>query len=227
MEHTTINVPILALRGTTVFPRLTTSLDVEREISIYALDQAMDADRRIFAVTQRDISTTQPEEKDLFQVGTLCRILHIIKTSENSVRVVLEGQQRGRIHRLWQIRPFLQANVELLEENAPGRHTERAEALLRQTYSIFGAYRELVPDLSEELAAAILDSRDPGALADYIAQNMTLRHTDRQRVLEELHPLRRLAIVNEILAREIDVISMELRLEQRVRERVPLPAAAY
>ena len=110
--------------------------------------------------------------------------------------------------------------MELLEEDFPGRQSDRVEALLRQTYSIFATYRELVPNLSDELASAILDSRDPGYLADYIAQNITLRHTDRQRVLEELHPVRRLALVNEILAREVNVISLELRLEQRVRERV-------
>ncbi|MBQ1674782.1 MAG: endopeptidase La [Oscillospiraceae bacterium] len=220
MELTTLNIPVVALRGMTVFPQLTASFDVEREISIYALDHAMEADRRVFLVTQKEISTMQPAEEDLYTVGTICHILHIIKTSDSSVRVVVEGEQRARIHRLWQNRPFLQANVELLEEDFPGRQSDRVEALLRQTYSIFATYRELVPNLSDELASAILDSRDPGYLADYIAQNITLRHTDRQRVLEELHPVRRLALVNEILAREVNVISLELRLEQRVRERV-------
>ena len=220
MESMTLNIPVVALRGMTVFPQLTASFDVEREISIYALDHAMEADRRVFLVTQKEIGVMQPSEEDLYTVGTICHILHIIKTSDNSVRVVVEGEQRARIHRLWQSRPFLQANVELLEEDFPGRHSDRTEALLRQTYSIFGAYQELVPNLSEELASTILDSRDPGYLADYIAQNITLRHTDRQRVLEELNPVRRLALVNEILAREINVISMELQLEQKVRDRV-------
>ena len=220
MELTTINMPVVALRGLTVFPVLTTSFDAEREISIYALDHAMESDRRVFLVTQKDIGTQQPQEEDLFSVGTVCRILHIIKTSDSSVRVVVEGEQRARIHRLWQTKPFLQANVELLEEEFTGRQSNRVEALLRQTYAIFDAYRELVPNVSEELASTILDSRDPGYLADYIASNVTLRHTDRQRVLEEMHPVRRLELVDEILAREVNVISMELRLEQKVRERV-------
>jgi len=207
MELTTLNIPVVALRGMTVFPELTASFDVEREISIYALDCAMESDRRIFLVTQKDIGTQLPEEKDLFAVGTICRILQIIKTSESSVRVVVEGQQRARIHRLWQTKPFLQANVELLEEDLPGRHTDRVEALLRQTYAIFAAYREMVPNISDDVASTILDCQDPGRLADYIAQNITLRHTDRQRVLEQMHPVRRLALVNEILAHEVDVIS--------------------
>lgn len=220
MELTTLNIPVVALRGMTVFPELTASFDVEREISIYALDRSMESDRRIFLVTQKDIGTQMPLEKDLFTVGTICRILQIIKTSENSVRVVVEGQQRARIHRLWQTKPFLQANVELLEEDVSGKHTDRVEAILRQTYAIFAAYREMVPNISDEVASTILDCQDPGRLADYIAQNITLRHTDRQRVLEQLHPVRRLMLVNEILAHEVDVISLEVQLEQRVRERV-------
>ena len=101
-ERTTMNIPVIALRGLTVFPDLTLSFDVEREISIYALDSAMDTDERlVFLVTQRDIATLAPTEDDLYTVGTICRILQILKTSETSVRVIVEGQQRARIHRLW------------------------------------------------------------------------------------------------------------------------------
>ena len=220
MERMTLNTPVIALRGLTVFPDLTMSFDVEREISIYALDNAMDADRMIFLVTQRDIATALPEEKDLFNMGTLCRILQIIKTSETSVRVVVEGQQRARILRLWQTKPFLQAQIELVEEDFPGKHTNRVEALIRQTYAIFGAYKDLVGNLGDEFVSTVLDCRDPGQLADFVAQNINLRHGDRQRVLEELHPVKRLKLFNELLAHEVDVISLEVEMEQKVRARV-------
>ena len=219
-ERTTMNIPVIALRGLTVFPDLTLSFDVEREISIYALDSAMEGDRTIFLVTQREIATTAPTEEDLYTVGTVCRILQILKTSETSVRVIVEGQQRARIHRLWQNKPFLQANVELLEEDFPGRMTPRMEALIRQTYVIFGEYKELVPNLTDDFVSAVLDCRDPGRLADFIAQNINLRHGDRQRILEELNPTKRLRLLNEILAHEVEVISLEVELEQKVRSRV-------
>ena len=217
---TTLNYPVLALRGLTVFPELTLSFDVEREISIFALDCAMESGREIFLVTQREISVAAPREEDLYEVGTICRILQIIKTSETSVRVIVEGLRRARLHRLWQNKPFLQANVELLEEDFPGRMTNKVEALLRQTYAIIGEYHTLVPNLSDELVSAVLDDRDPGHLADYLAQNITLRHTDRQRVLEQLHPVKRLQLINEILTHEVDVISLEIEMERKVRERV-------
>ena len=116
MERITMNIPVLALRGLTAFPHQTLSFDVEREISIYALDNAMENDRRLFLVTQREISTAEPGEEDLYKIGTVCHILQIIKTSDSSVRVIVEGEERARLHRMWQGKPFLQANVEILEE---------------------------------------------------------------------------------------------------------------
>ena len=110
----TINIPVLALRGMTAFPGETVSFDVEREISIFALDNAMEGDRRLFLVTQRKIGVSEPEEQDLYEIGTVCHVLQIIKTSETTVRVLVEGEQRARLHRLWQTSPFLQANVELV-----------------------------------------------------------------------------------------------------------------
>ena len=220
MEPITMNIPVLALRGLTAFPNETLSFDVERDISIYALDNAMENDRRLFLVTQKEISVADPTEEDLYRVGTICHILQIIKTSENSVRVIVEGEERARLHRMWQGKPFLQANVEVLEEEFPGKITPRVEAMLRRTYALFGAYKELAPQLSDDFIAAVLDCRDTGRLADLIAQNITLRHQDRQRVLEELRPNRRLQIVNDILTHEVDVLSLEMQMEQKVRQRV-------
>ena len=218
-ETITRNLPVLALRGVTAFPRQTVSFDVEREISIFALDNAMENDRRILCVTQKELSTAAPGESDLYDVGTVCHILQIIKTSDTSVRVVVEGECRARLARLWQTQPFLQGQAELLPEQLP-RHTARTEALLRRTYVLFDDYRQLASGLSDDFTAAVLDCRDAGALADLIAQNITLRHQDRQRVLAELHPEKRLRIVNDILTHEVDVLSLETEMEQKVRRRV-------
>jgi len=217
---TRLNYPVLALRGLTVFPELTLSFDVEREISIFALDCAMESGRDIFLVTQKEIGVAEPREEDLYSVGTVCRILQILKTSETTVRVIVEGKQRARIHRIWQVKPFLQANIELLEEEFPGKRTTKVEALLRQTYAVFGEYQSLVNNISDDVVSAVIDDNDPGHLADFLAQNITLRHQDRQRVLEQLHPVKRLQLINEILMHEVDVISLEMEMERKVRERV-------
>ena len=219
MEAITRNIPVLALRGLTAFPGQTLSFDVERDISIFSLDNAMENDRRLLAVTQKDLSTAEPGQDDLYAIGTVCHVLQIIKTSDTTVRVIVEGESRARLLRLWQKKPFLQAQAELLPE-VLSRHTARSEALVRRTYVLFGEYRELANGLSEDFAAAVLDCDDTGRLADLIAQNITLRHQDRQRVLEELQPDKRLRIVNDILTHEVDVISLESEMEQKVRRRV-------
>ena len=168
MEQMTLNIPVLALRGLTVFPDQTTGFDVEREISMLALNNAMEEGKDIFLVTQRELAVARPEESDLYAVGTVAHVLQIIKTSDSTVRVVVRGMSKGRIKRLWQTHPFLQANVVLLEDDLPVRMTSRVEAVMRQTYLLFGEYRDMVPELSDEIVATVLDCDDPCKLADYI-----------------------------------------------------------
>jgi ATP-dependent Lon protease len=221
MELTTWNIPVLALRGLTVFPHMSINFDVERPISIRALERAMEADQQIFLVTQREVGVDVPEEKDLYEVGTVAHISQILRVSPTSVRVLVEGQHRARLRRLWQTAPFLQANVEqLAEEESPAANarTPRTEALLRQTSALFGEYAELAGSIPREVQTTVLDGRDPGYLADFIAQNINLRSGDKQEILEELSPFLRLRRMNAFLARENNVLSFEHELEGKVRD---------
>ena len=218
MENTAINMPVLALRGLTIFPGCILSFDVEREISIRALERAMESDQQIFLVAQREINVAQPGEKDLYAVGTISVIRQILRISENSVRVMMEGRSRARLRRLWQTEPYLQGNVEPMKELKSRISDFQLEALLRQTYTNFSEYAALATRLSEDVAAAVMDDRDPGHLADFIAQNIVLRHQDRQMILEEERPILRLRKVNELLARETEVLGYEQELEGKIRQ---------
>ena len=218
MENTAMNMPVLALRGLTIFPGCILSFDVEREISIRALERAMESDQQIFLVAQREINVAQPGEKDLYAVGTISVIRQILRISENSVRVMMEGRSRARLRRLWQTEPYLQGNVEPMKELKSRISDFQLEALLRQTYTNFSEYAALATRLSEDVAAAVMDDRDPGHLADFIAQNIVLRHQDRQMILEEERPILRLRKVNELLARETEVLGYEQELEGKIRQ---------
>ena len=223
MEPITLNIPVLALRGLTVFPHMSLTFDVERRISIAALERAMEGDQDIFLVTQREIGVNAPEEKDLYAVGTVSHIVQILRLSATSVRVMVEGRQRAHLRRLWQTEPFLQANVALLEEepaSAAMSSSPRTEALLRQTYNLFSDYAQQAGSLPEEVVTTVMDCRDPGYLADYIAQNIALRHTDKQEILEELAPFIRLRKLNAFLARENNVLGFEHEMEGKVREQL-------
>ena len=152
MEAMTLNIPVLPLRGLTVFPHMNLTFDVERRISIAALERAMEMDQDIFLVTQKEIGVNSPTEADLYQIGTISDIVQILGFSPTTVRVIVEGRHRARMNRLWQTEPFLQANVELIAEEKPSEafsSSPRTEALLRQTWNQFHEYAELVGSLPE------------------------------------------------------------------------------
>ena len=220
MEPVTKNLPVIAMRGLNVFPRMNTSFDLERPISVHALERAMENGEEIFLVTQREIGVEQPEEKDLYEIGTVARVTQILRVSDRVLRVMMEGACRARLKRLWQREPFLQAQVELIDEPATSCHSKRTEAMLRQTYASVTEYAELAQKLPDDVYAAILSTNDPGYLADFIAQQLNLRYQDKQDILDELRPLPRLQRMNEILRREIEVTAMEQDIESKVRSRV-------
>ena len=223
MEPMTMNIPVLALRGLTVFPHMSLTFDVERRISITALERAMEADQEIFLVTQREIGVNAPAEKDLYEIGTVSHISQILRLSTNSVRVMVEGRYRARLRRLWQTEPFLQANVEtLVEEEASEafRRSPRTEALLRQTWNLFSEYTELAGSVPDEIITTVMDCRDVGYLADFITQNIALRYTDKQEILEEMAPFIRLRKLNGFLARECNVLGFEHEMEGKVRDQL-------
>ncbi len=169
MEPITKNTPVMALRGLTVFPHMNLTFDVERRISIAALERAMDADQEVFLVTQREIGVDSPEEKDLYPIGTLSHVRQILRLSSDAVRVMVEGRNRAKIHRLWQSTPYLQANITLLEEEPLSeafRRSPRTEALLRQTWNLFMEYAQLSGSVADEVVTtagtwAILPTLSP------------------------------------------------------------------
>ena len=218
MEPETLNLPVLALRGLTVFPHTNLTFDVERRISMKALEVAMETGQEIFLVTQREINVDKPTEQDLYPMGTISRVTQILRLGQNSLRVMVEGGRRARLKRLWQLEPYLQGHVELVEESETVSHGPRTEALLRQTWTLFQDYAQLAGNVAEEVTAAALDCQDPGYLADLIAQNIALRYDDKQAILEEVSPLMRLRKLNGFLARERDVLGYQRQMEGKVRD---------
>lgn len=220
MEPVTKNIPALALRGLVVFPRMSASFDLERIVSMRALERSMETDHELFVITQREVGVELPQQSDLYTVGTLVHITQVLRVSDHVIRIIVEGKQRARLRRLWQREPFLQAQIELLDEAESVRSGARTEALLRQTYANFGEYVELTQNLTAEILATVFGCTEPGYLADFVAQHVNIRYQDKQLILDELRPLPRLRRINEILRRETEVIALEQEIEDKVRSRV-------
>ena len=220
-EISVLTMPAMALRGVTVFPDMTIHFEVEREMSLRALEQAMEKSKQIFLVTQRDISQDQVGEDDLYEIGCISVVKQVLRLPGDNARVMAEGVTRGRLSRLVQLQPYLNAEVEeLYEQELTKRDGLRAEVLLRRAYELFQEYAEVSGKVNGDVVLNVLAARDPGWLADYIAQSIPLRFEDKQTVLSELNPCKRLECVDQILRREVQVMRLDREIQSKVHDRV-------
>ncbi|MDD4716136.1 MAG: LON peptidase substrate-binding domain-containing protein, partial [Oscillospiraceae bacterium] len=168
METKILTMPMLALRGLTIFPNVMLHFDVGRQISIKALDEAMERDQTVFLVAQREIVTEEPKLEDLYQVGTISKVRQILRLPGDTVRVMVEGESRGRLSRLLRSEPSFFCEVEELPAPEPMKNSVRVEAQIRRCYEIFERYTELAPKMVPEVLLNVLSSSEPGYIADYI-----------------------------------------------------------
>ena len=218
--NTITTMPVLALRGLTIFPNMLLHFDVGRGTSIKALDEAMAEGLPIFLVAQRDLTVEEPGEKDLYTIGTVSTVKQILRLPGENVRVMVEGSSRGKLVSLSKTTPFLQGEVEVLSVPEHTRNTPRTEALIRSTYELFERYAELSPRMTGDVLISVLSSEEPGYIADYIAQNIAMRASDKQAILEELHPVRRLSKLAHALGREVSILELEQEVQSKVREQL-------
>ena len=213
-------MPALALRGLTIFPNMMLHFDVGREASIKALDESMTSGQPIFLVAQRDMAVEEPEEADLYRVGTISTVRQILRLPGGNVRVMVEGVSRGRLQCLTQTTPYFTAQVEEIPEETTFRRSARTEALIRQTYELFENYIDLAPKMTPDILLSVLSSEEPGYIADYIAQNLPMRTGDKQAILEELRPVRRLEKLCQNLRREVAILELEHQMQDKVRDQL-------
>ena len=213
------NIPVIALRGLTIFPNVLIHFDVARDMSIKALEAAMKSGQPILLVGQKDISVETPEQDDLYTVGTISNVRQILRMPGDNIRVMVEGESRGMLLQMTQEKPFLKADVQKLEEQS-FRDSAKTEALMRATYDLFQTYTELAPKVSPDLIIQILASQDPGYIADYIAQNVPMRNSDKQIILEELRPVRRLERLFKLLEREVEILALDNDIQSKARDQM-------
>ena len=214
-------LPILALRGLNIFPGMLLNFDVERQISIAALNFAMNADQEIFLVTQKDIATDLPDLKDLYEIGMVCRIRQMVRQPGSKLcKVMVEGLQRGRIVNLKYDTPNFYGDIEHVPDKAERVDSARKDALMRTAVGMFDDYVQLVGNMPPEMVLNIVISRDPAYVADYIAQNVRIDYRDKQNLLEQLHPTKRLEAIIKLLSHELNVITIENQLNEATNEQM-------
>ncbi len=213
-------MPLLALRGLTVFPGMILNFDVGRKKSVEALSNAMGEERFIFLVTQKDLRDEDPQPGDLYRTGTVSRVQQIVHLPGENIRVLVEGQYRGRVHEWRQDEPFPAVMVEACAETGGPVRGLRAEALIRRCQELVGEYAGLGPKLPQEVLTTAMTLKEAGALADYVESNVFMRFEDKQEVLEELNALRRIEKVIRLLEREIGILQIEKEFDEKVHSEI-------
>jgi len=219
------SLPLLPLRGVLVFPYMVIHLDVGREKSIAALDQAMVADKQILLASQKDAQTDDPTPEEIYSVGTIAEIKQLLKLPGGTVRVLVEGISRARVDRYTAQEPYYL--VEALEYLETEEKTPEVEALTRSLIFQFEQYVKLSKKIPAETVVSIITIEDAGRLSDLIASHLTIKLADKQRILEAVEIGERLETLNAILAKEIEILELERKINARVRKQMEKTQKEY
>lgn len=222
---TTRTLPVLPLRDIVVFPHRIVPLFVGREKSVAALEAAMGSDKELFLVAQLDPSEDDPDRDALYDLGVIATAMQMLKLPDGTVRVLVEGAKRARLVNLGEADGHQQAEVELVdEEEAEG---PEAQALMRSVIDQFDNYAKLNKRLPAETSMQLGEIEDPSVLADAVASNLSIKVSDKQALLGELHPARRLEMVFAFMEGELGVLQVEKKIRSRVKRQMEKTQREY
>ena len=216
-----VRLPLPPLRGLNVFPGMLLTFDVERPASVAALGASVKKNSLIFLSAQKDITADAPGEDDIYRIGTVCRIRQQLRQPRvNVCRVMVEGLYRAEAQEMSTEGRYAEATVRELPDRAERIRAERKEALLRSCLTLFNDYLHLNPDMMTEQLLNVISNPDVGFIISYIAQNVRFSVENKQKLLEERYPSRRLALLGKLLKREIEILSIEKELSDATQEQV-------
>jgi ATP-dependent Lon protease len=220
-----IEIPVLALRDVVVYPHMVIPLFVGREKSIRCLEAAMENDKQIFLVAQKDAGVDEPEADDIYTVGTIATILQLLKLPDGTVKVLVEGSVRGQVDSYQQSEPYFVANVEKLEDEAIDESEQ--EVLIRSAVSQFEGYVKLNKKIPPEVLTSLNGIEDAARLADTMAAHMPLKLTEKQKVLEMQGVNERLEYLMALMEGEIDLLQVEKKIRTRVKKQMEKSQREY
>ncbi|HOC08179.1 MAG TPA: endopeptidase La [Bacillota bacterium] len=213
-------LPLLPLRGISVFPYMMLHFDVGRDKSISALDEAMVKDQLIFLVSQKDAATDDPSTDDFYQVGTVSKIKQLLKLPGDTIRVLVEGMHRGRIINHIKDDPFFEVEIEEFVDQEDVQKDIETEALMRAIFDSFEEYIKLTNRTAVDTLITISGVEEPARFADIVASNLSLRISQKQHILEAFDPLERLKRLHAILVKELDILRVERKINLRVKRQI-------
>lgn len=220
-----LSIPVLPLRDVVVYPHMVIPLFVGREKSIRCLDAAMDDDKQIFLVAQKDAGVDEPETDDIYEVGAVATILQMLKLPDGTVKVLVEGKQRGTISEYEETDDFFRAQVEMLDAEPLDEKEE--EVLVRSAMNQFEGYVKLNKKIPPEVITSLQGIDDADRLADTMAAHMPLKLADKQNALEITNVRDRIEHLMAMMEGEIDILQVEKKIRSRVKQQMEKSQREY
>ena len=209
-------LPILALRGLTVFPGQTVHFDVGRPKSVVALEAAMKQDQYILLIPQKDLLVDDPKLSDLYSIGVIAQVKQVLKAQGENLRVLVTGLHRGKITQMHQSEPYLSGTVESVPDQED-TDSVRSRATRREANITYASYLELCEHPVQLIQLKIMSSDDSGFIADTIAQNSGMDFKDKVKLLCMLNPVKRLETAVKLLKQEVEVLKLESQIQEKTR----------
>lgn len=217
-EKKNINIPLIPLRGLSIFPYMVLHFDVGRKKSIKALEAAMAKDQRIFLTTQFDIDNDSPESTEFYKVGTICKIKQMLKLPGDAIRVLVEGLQRAHVDEIVDENPFFRVEVTLYEDDP--MVDKEVKALMRSCVGAFEKYIATSNRVSAEVILSVSAIEEPGRLADIIAAQVTLKTEQKQELIDATDVKIRLEVLYKLLLTEIEILEVEKNINDKVKNQI-------
>jgi ATP-dependent Lon protease len=220
-----IETPVLPLRDVVVYPHMVIPLFVGREKSIRCLEAAMEQDKKVLLIAQKDASTDDPGANDLYQVGTVANVLQLLKLPDGTVKVLVEGGQRARLEQLREQDGYFVADAQYLATEPLDEREQ--EVLVRSAITQFEGYIKLNKKIPPEVLTSLSAIEDAARLADTMAAHMPLKLEDKQKVLEFAQVGERLEFLMAMMESEIDLLQVERRIRSRVKKQMEKSQREY
>ena len=220
-------LPLLPVRDIVVFPYMVLPLFVSREKSIKSLEEALSKDRLIFLVAQKNLSEEDPSPKDLYRVGTVAVVMKMLKLPDGKVKILVQGISKASIKETLQTAPYLLVRVENIKDPFITQITLETEALMRNVREQLERIVSYGKFLSPDMMFVLESVDDPGRLADLVASNLELTVEKAQEILEILDPVERLKTLNELLGKEVQVLTMQAKIQSQAKEEITKTQREY
>ncbi len=220
-------LPVLPVRDMVVFPYMILPLFVGRDVSIKAIDHSLNSNRMILLLAQKDMNLESPSPEDIYSVGTVCMIMRMLKLPDGRVKVLVQGLSKARVLNFSQHEPFFMAEIAKIEAEKPFDITIEHEALIRNVKEQMDKAVSLGKTILPDVMVVIENIDDPGRLADLVASNLGLKTDQAQEILEMSDPVERLKRISEMLAREIQLLTIQQKIQTEARGEIDKTQREY